>query len=58
MAFTDLAKLGAAKLDLAGSLSAADGGTLVGLVGLDRLVVADKGAGRLDFKGGARSMIR
>jgi uncharacterized protein involved in outer membrane biogenesis/tetratricopeptide (TPR) repeat protein len=49
-AFTDLAKLGAAKLDLAGSLSAADGGTLVGLVGLDRLVVADKGAGRLDFK--------
>ncbi len=50
LAFTDLAKLGAAKLDLTGSLSAADGGTLVGLVGLDRLVVADKGAGRLDFK--------
>ena len=49
-AFTDLAKLGAAKLDLTGSLSVADGGTLVGLVGLDRLVVADKGAGRLDFK--------
>ena len=49
-AFTDLAKLGAARLDLTGSLSAADGGALVGLVGLDRLVVADKGAGRLDFK--------
>jgi uncharacterized protein involved in outer membrane biogenesis/tetratricopeptide (TPR) repeat protein len=50
LAFTDLAKLGAAKLDLTGSLSAADGGMLVQLVGLDRLVVADKGAGRLDFK--------
>ncbi len=50
LAFTDLAKLGAAKLDLVGSLSAADGGALVQLVGLDRLVVADKGAGRLDFK--------
>ena len=50
LAFTDLARLGAAKLDLTGSLSAADGSTLVQLVGLDRLVVADKGAGRLDFK--------
>jgi uncharacterized protein involved in outer membrane biogenesis/tetratricopeptide (TPR) repeat protein len=49
-AFTDLAKLGGARLDLTGSLSAADGGTLVQLVGLDRLVAADKGAGRLDFK--------
>lgn len=50
LAFTDLAKLGAARLDLTGSMSAAEGGALVGLVGLDRLVVADKGAGRLDFK--------
>jgi uncharacterized protein involved in outer membrane biogenesis len=50
LAFTDLTKLGAAKLDLTGSLSTADGGALVQLVGLDRLVVADKGAGRLDFK--------
>jgi uncharacterized protein involved in outer membrane biogenesis/tetratricopeptide (TPR) repeat protein len=49
-AFTDLAKLGAARLDLTGSLAAADGGTLVQFVGLDRLVVADKGAGRLEFK--------
>ena len=49
-AFTDLAKLGAARLDLTGSLSASDGGALIQLVGLDRLVVADKGAGRLEFK--------
>jgi uncharacterized protein involved in outer membrane biogenesis len=49
-AFTDLAKLGAARLDLTGSLAAADGGTLVQLIGLDRLVVADKGAGRVEFK--------
>jgi uncharacterized protein involved in outer membrane biogenesis/tetratricopeptide (TPR) repeat protein len=49
-ALSDLAKLGAARLDLTGSLSASDGGALVQLVGLDRLVVADKGAGRLDFK--------
>ena len=49
-ALTDVAKLGAAKLDVAGRLEAQDGGALVALVGLDRLVAVDKGAGRLDLK--------
>ncbi len=48
--FTDPAKLGTAKLDLTGRLEAQDGGALIDLIGLDRLVVVDKGAGRLDFK--------
>jgi tetratricopeptide (TPR) repeat protein len=48
--FTDPAKLGTAKLDLTGRLEAQDGGALIDLVGLARLVAVDKGAGRLDFK--------
>jgi large subunit ribosomal protein L24 len=50
LTFTDVAKLGAAKLDLTGRLEAQDGGALIELVGLDRLVAVDKGPGRLDLK--------
>ena len=45
LTLTDAAKLGAAKLDVAGRLEAQDGGALIALVGLDRLVAVDKGAG-------------
>src|SRR5262249_60417208 len=41
---TDLAKLGAAKLDVATRLEAPDGGALVALVGLDRLGAVAQGA--------------
>jgi uncharacterized protein involved in outer membrane biogenesis/tetratricopeptide (TPR) repeat protein len=50
LTFTGLAGLAAAKLNLAGRLSAQDGAALVELVGLDRFVAADKGPGQLDFK--------
>jgi uncharacterized protein involved in outer membrane biogenesis/Flp pilus assembly protein TadD len=48
--FTDPAKLGAAKLDLTGRLEAQDGGALIELMGLDRLVVVGKGPSGLDLK--------
>jgi tetratricopeptide (TPR) repeat protein len=48
--FADFARLGAAKLDLTGRLEAQDGGALIALLGLDRLVAVDKGSGRLDLK--------
>ena len=50
LTLTDVAKLGAAKLAVVGRLEAQDGGALVALVGLDRLVAVDKGVGRLDLK--------
>jgi hypothetical protein len=43
LTFADLARLGAAKLDLTGRLEAQDGGALIALLGLDRLVAVDKG---------------
>jgi large subunit ribosomal protein L24 len=42
-----LARLRSARLNLGGDLEARDASALVGLLGLERLVVADKGAGRI-----------
>src|SRR5262249_24088786 len=42
-----LSRLGTAKLNATGRLDAADGGALIELIGLDRLVVVDKRPGQL-----------
>jgi uncharacterized protein involved in outer membrane biogenesis len=47
LASTDLARLGGTKIRLTGLVDASDGGALVDMVGLDRLVTVNQRSGRL-----------
>jgi uncharacterized protein involved in outer membrane biogenesis len=47
---TDLARLGATKIRLTGIIDAGDGGALVDLLGLDRLVAVNERSGRLKLE--------
>ena len=42
-----LARLRSARVDLGGDIEARDGAALIGLLGLERFVAVDKGAGRI-----------